>query len=224
MGIQVTFDDRGLRRAMAEYAIRRNKSDADVVNKAMRFILPAAGRRVRDKTKHVNASKIRSQLTTQSNRVGRGKRNQQDRLKNTLAAAIVAGRMRKKAPHVFPSRNGADNIDKARIAEFYDRVNRFVNSRARSANYLRAGFIPAYRKFDIPNRVPGQNKFKGHSTGVKAKPSLRHVAEAFATNQREGAFKMAPRAFVEAVRDTRRMFLKWLKAGIEQDAKKSGFH
>lgn len=223
MSVSITVDTRGLERAMATYARTRRKSDADVVNKAMRYVLPAAGRRVIAKTP--GGSAIRRELTGRARRIGRGKADR-DALADTMAASIVAGRIRKKQPNaVFPRRADADDIDKQRISDFYDRVRRFVNAKVRSANYLRAGFIPAYRKFGVgTGGVKGQTRFKGHSKGIKAVPSLRNVAEAYATNQREGAFKIAPRAFHEAIRDVRRLFLRWLKDDMERDARRSGFY
>jgi hypothetical protein len=223
MSVSFSIDQRGLQRAMTTYAVRRRKSDADVVNKAMRYVLPAAARRVKDKTP--GGIRIRRELTGRAKRIGRGK-SDRDALANTVAAAIVAGTLRKKNPNaVLPRRKDADAIDMGRINDFYERVRRLVNAKVRSANFLRAGFIPAFRQFMVPNRgVPGQQRFKGRSKGIKALPSLLGVAEAYATNQREGAFKIAPRAFHEAVRDTRRLFLKWIKDDMNAEAKRSGFY
>ena len=222
MSIQFSIDQRGLHRALTTYAVTRRKSDADVVNKAMRYVLPFAAKRVKDKTP--GASAIRRELTGSARRIGRGRKDR-DALANTVAAALIAARMRKKGPVVMPSRKDADTIDKQRIGNFYDKVRTFVNARVRSANYLRTGFIPAFRQFSVPNRgAPGQTHFKGRSKGIKAIPSLTGVAEAYATNQREGAFKIAPRAFHEAVRDVQRLFLKWLRADVEATAKRSGFY
>lgn len=221
MSVRFDIDQRGLQRAMARYAATRNKSDADVVNRAMRYLLPFAARRVKVKTPGPN--KIRRELSGRARRIGRGKADR-DALANTLAASIVAARMRKKGAVVFPRRQDADATDLRRIGDFYDKVRTFVNARVRSANFLRAGFIPAFRQFNVPNRAPaGQSRFKGRSRGIKAKPSLTGIAEAFATNQREGAFKIAPRAFHEAVRDVRRQFLRWLRADLRADATRSGF-
>lgn len=222
MSVRFDIDQRGLQRAMARYAATRNRSDADVVNRAMRYLLPFAARRVKDKTP--GAGKIRRELTGRSRRIGRGK-SDRDALANTLAASIVAARMRKKGPVVFPRRQDADATDLRRIGDFYDRVRSFVNARVRSANFLRAGFIPAFRQFNVPGRAPsGQVHFKGRSKGIKATPSLTGVVEAFASNRREGAFKIAPRAFHEAVRDVRRQFLRWLRADLRNDATRSGFY
>lgn len=223
MSVSFTVDQRGLQRAMTSYAVTRRKSDADVVNKAMRYVLPFAAKRVKDKTP--GGMRIRRELTHGAKRIGRGKKDR-DALANTVAAAIIAGRLRKKNPGaVLPRRKDADAIDLGRINDFYLRVRTFVNAKIRSANFLRAGFIPAFRKFDVPNRgVQGQQHFKGRSRGIKAKPSLTGIAEAFATKQREGAFKIAPNAFQQAVRDTRRIFLKWLREDVRRDAIRSGFY
>ena len=206
---------------MADHAIRRRKSDADVVNKAMRYVVPFAAKRVKDKTP--GAIKIRQQLANRPRRIGRGKADR-DALANTLAASIIAARMRKKGAVVMPRRQDADAIDLQRIGDFYDRVRQFVNARVRSANFLRAGFIPAFRQFNVPNRsVRGQSHFKGRSKGIKAKPSLTGKVEAFATNQREGAYKIAPNAFREALHDVKRLLLKWIDEDIKRDGKRSGF-
>lgn len=221
MSVRFDIDQRGLQRAMARYAATRNRSDADVVNKAMRYLLPFAARRVKDKTPGPN--KIRRELSGRARRIGRGK-SDRDALANTLAAALIAARMRKKAPTVLPRRSGADATDMSRIGDFYNRARTFVNARVRSANFLRAGFIPAFRQFNVPGRTPpGQNRFKGRSRGQKARSSLNGVAEAFATNRREGAFKIAPQAFHQAVRDVRRQFLGWLRADLRNEATRAGF-
>jgi hypothetical protein len=222
MSVQFSIDDRGLRRAMTAYAVTRRKSDADVVNKAMRYWLPFAARRVKDKTP--GPAKIRRELTKTANKISRGRNKSRDQLVNTVAAALIAARMRKKGA-ILPRRKDADAIDLKRINDFYTRVRLFVNARVRSANYLRAGFIPAFRQFNVPGRgVPGQNRFKGQSRGIKAKPSLTGQVEAFATNQREGAFKIAPNAFRHAIRDVQRQFLRWLRADVEGTARRSGFY
>jgi hypothetical protein len=59
---------------------------------------------------------------------------------------------------------------------------------------------------------------------LAAKPSLTGTVEAFATNQREGAFKIAPNAFRHAIRDVQRQFLRWLRADVEGTARRSGFY
>lgn len=220
----ITFDvdTKGLERALALYATKRQKSDADVVNKAMRYVLPAAARRVKVKTP--GPSSIRKELIGRPGRVSRGKKKR-DQLANTLASAIIAARLRKKGPQVFPTPKDADDTDLKRIGEFYDRVRTFVNARIRSANFLSAGFIPAFRQFNVPNKSPrGQIHFKGRSIGIKAKPALRGIAEAYARNSREAAYKIAPRAFIEAVRDVRKLFLKWVSDDMGRDAKRSGFY
>lgn len=221
MSIQFTIDTRDFERAAAMYAERKGKSDADVVNKAMRYLLPFAASRVRRKTK--GGGFIRRQLTNLPRRLSRGRNKAQNQLANTLAAAIIAARMKKKG-HVLPSRKGADSIDQRRISFFYDEVTRFVNSRVRSANFLRAGFIPAYRMFNVPgDGVPGAWRHKGHSKGIKAVPSLTKTVEAFASNRREGAYAIAPTAFSDALPEVTRQFLKWLEQDTIEQGRRSGF-
>lgn len=225
MSVSITVDTRGLERAMATYARTRRKGDSEVVNKAMRYILPAAARRVKDKTP--GEMHIKHDLMQGANSIIGGPRR--SIYSNTKAAAITAARLRKRGQliHLSP-RTGpqaSDKIKKSVNAQFFEKVRDLVNAKMRSAHYLRAGFIPAFRVFNVPFRGTGkQRRFKGVSKGIKAVPSLRGVAEAYATNQREGAFKIAPRAFHEAIRDVRRLFLRWLKDDMERDARRSGFY
>ena len=234
MNASLQVDSRMLERALLIYNANRYESEAKIVNKAMRYVLPAAAKRVKDKTP--GATAIRRELlspgrNSKAATVGAlsGRSRGQkvwDALANTRAAEIMAGRLRKKNKYaVFPQRGDADDIDIERITTFYDRTRRMVNARVRSANYLRAGFIPAFRKFDVPNpRVPGQNRFKFRSKGIKAQPSMSGIVEAFATNQRPGAFKIAPYAFKEAFRDIQRLFLRWAAEDVRRDALQAGFY
>jgi hypothetical protein len=225
MSVSFTVDQRGLQRAMTTYAVTRRKSDADVVNKAMRYVLPFAAKKVRDKTP--GEMHIKMQLMTGARSViGGPKRSQYS---NTLAAAIIASRLRKRgqlialSPKIGPQVNG--KLKKSINREFFDKVRTFVDAKKRSAHYLRAGFIPAFRVFNVPFRGAGkQRHFKGMSRGLKARPSLAGVAEAFAANRREGAYKIAPNAFRQAVRETRHLFLKWLREDVRRDAIRSGFY
>jgi hypothetical protein len=222
-GVQFSMDTRGLQRAMNTYATLKNKSDADVVNKAMRFWLPFAANKVKQKTP--GAANIRQELQKTAKRVTRGK-DKKEVLANTLAAAIVAGRMRKKGRFAYlPSSKDADKIDTGIINEFYEKVRTFIGARVRSANFLRAGFIPGFRQFNVPQRTPsGQIHFKGRSKGIKAKPKLSGVVEAYASNAREGAYKIAPNAFTSTARHVQRQFLIWIKQDINATAKRSGFY
>lgn len=225
MSVKFEIDTRGLNRALTTYTVTRRKSDADVVNKAMRYILPFAAKKVRDKTP--GEMHIKMQLMTGARSViGGPKRSQYS---NTLAAAIIASRLRKRgqlislSPKIGPQVNG--KLRKSINREFFDKVRTFVDAKKRSAHYLRAGFIPAFRVFNVPFRGAGkQRHFKGMSRGLKARPSLTGVAEAFAANRREGAYKIAPNAFRQAVRETRHLFLKWLREDVRRDAIRSGFY
>lgn len=212
MSVQFSIDQRGLQRALTTYAVTRRKSDADVVNKAMRYVLPAAARRVKDKTRGV--VKVRRELRARArNPIASKFKRGKGSWAGTLAAAIIAARLKKRG------------VLGKQTPDFWEMVDRFADAKMRSVNYLRAGFIPAFRHFHVPNlKAPGHTHFKGRSKGIKAVPSLTGVAEAFATNQREGAFKIAPRAFHEAVRDVQRLFLRWLRSDVEATAKRSGFY
>lgn len=233
MSVRFDIDTRGLNRAITAYTVKRGKSDADVVNKAMRFILPKAASYIKAKTP--GGLKIRAELTSHKQRetvkafkerTGGGTARDARRayLSNTLAASIIAARERKKGRTFFPKSYGA--VEKGSfVHSFYDKVEKLIKAKARSANFLRAGFIPAFRAFNIPQRGPSnQQRFKGRSGGLKARPSLTGVAEAFATNKREGAFRVDPRAFTKAIRVAQRTFLRWVSEDMGRDAKRSGFY
>lgn len=213
MSVSFTIDQRGLQRAMTSYAVTRRKSDADVVNKAMRYALPFAAKRVKDKTP--GPVKITRDLRAVArNPIASKFPRRRGAWSGTLAAGIIAERLKARG-----------KLSRKITPNFWEIVDTFVAAKLRSANFLRAGFIPAFRQFNVPNRgVNGQQHFKGRSRGIKAKPSLTGIAEAFATNQREGAFKIAPYAFRHAFRDTRRLFLKWLREDVRRDAIRSGFY
>jgi len=226
MSVQFTIDDRGLKRAMMTYAVMRNKSDADVVNKAMRYWLPFAAKRVKDATKHTTPGKVRADLKGNARKISTKATGRNRQLRNSVAAAIVASRWRDKGKVDFAKKIRGKRawINKASIDFFYSQVERLINARVRSVNYLRAGFIPAFQQFEVPNRgVPGHRRFKGRSRGIKAKPSFTKEVAAYATNQREGAFEMAPYAFKSSLRDVQAQFLRWLRADVEGTAKRSGF-
>lgn len=224
MSVRFDIDQRGLQRAMARYAATRNKSDADVVNKAMRYLLPFAARRVKDKTPGEMHIK-RDLMAGARSRINGPKRSVWS---NTKAAAIMAARLRKRGqlvavnPRIGPQPSA--KIAKLVRSDFFVLVRTLVAAKQRSAHYLRAGFIPAFRAFAIPFIGAGkQRRFKGRSVGIKAKPSISGIAEAFAANRREGAFKIAPQAFHQAVRDVRRQFLGWLRADLRNEATRAGF-
>jgi hypothetical protein len=211
MSVQFSIDQSGFHRAMATYAMRRNKTDADVVNKAMRYLLPFAAKRVKDKTPPER--RILNDLKAHTrNKIGQ-KFQRKGQWQGTLAAGIIAARLKAKG-----------KLSKKVTPDFWEKVEKMANAKLRSRNYLRAGFIPAFRQFKVPSRAPrGQKKFAGNSKGIKAVPSTTHIAEAYATNKRSGAYKIAPRAFHEAIRDVRRLFLRWLREEVISDAKRSGF-
>ena len=224
MSVSFQIDTRVLQKAMADYAIRRRKSDAEVVNKAMRYVLPFAAKRVKDKTPG-EAHIKRDLMTGARSVIGGPKRSQYS---NTRAAAITASRLRERGQLIAVSpKTGprvSDKIAKRLNSQFFEIVRALVYAKQRSAHYLRAGFIPAFLVFNVPFRGVGkQHRFKGRSKGIKAKPSLTGKVEAFATNQREGAYKIAPNAFREALHDVKRLFLKWIDEDIKRDGKRSGF-
>ena len=212
MRAALTWDTRGLTRAMAQYARLKGKSDADVVNKAMRFWVPFAAKRVKNETP--GPAKLRRALTNKARRA-KGSTDGDHDLRNSVVAAVVAGRLYKK--HGKKWRASVPNAD------FYEKVRKTLEAKVGSARYNQAGFIPAYRQFNIPNRVGGHTRFKGRSKGIKAVPSLRNVAEAFVTNQREGAAEIAPDAFRRSIPGVRRQFLRWLKQDMNRMARQSGF-
>lgn len=213
MSVRFDIDARGLNRALTRYAVTRRKSDADVVNKAMRYVLPAAAKRVKDKSKGPN--KVARDLRAKArNPIASNFRRQKGTWDGTLAAAIIASRLKARG-----------KLSKKITPNFRELVDTFAAAKIRSANFLRAGFIPSFRQFSVPNKgVVGQRYFKGRSRGIKARPSLMGVAEAFATNQREGAYNIAPHAFHAAVRDVRKLFLGWLREDVRRDAIRSGFY
>ncbi len=215
MSVQFTIDDRGLKRAMTTYAVMRGKSDADVVNKAMRYWLPFAAKRVKQKTPG-EGKILRDLRKPPRNPIGRRFKRGKDHFGGTLAAAIIAERLKQR---------GLLSKKHTPGAVFWQKVENLVGAKQNSAHFLRAGFIPAFRHFNVPDRgAPNKQKyFKGYSKGIKAVPSLTGTVEAFATNQREGAFKIAPNAFRHSIRDVQRQFLRWLRADVEGTAKRSGF-
>jgi hypothetical protein len=199
MSVVITVDDKNLRRALSQYAVMKQKGDAEVVNKAMRFWLPYAARRVIKKTP--GKRKVRAELTGPS----------RDYPGYTLAEAIVGWRFKKKKQKP--------------PANFKQIVENFKNARYNSVNFLRAGFIPAMKNFNVPRlRQTGtQVAYKGRSMGSLAKPSFLFKVEAFARNAREGVTKLAPEAFQDAMPDVTRQFIKMMEEDLRRSAKKSGF-
>jgi hypothetical protein len=100
-----------------------------------------------------------------------------------------------------------------------------VNARVRSVGFLAAGFIPAYKAFNVPRiGMPrNQKRFKGRSIGTKAVPASNGKVHAFASVQRLGAYLIAPRAFSSSIPEVRRQFIQWMRDDVNDVAKKTGF-
>jgi hypothetical protein len=102
---------------------------------------------------------------------------------------------------------------------------RFINARVRSIGYLAAGFIPAYKAFNVPQKgMPkNQKRFNGRSIGTKAVPVSSGKVTAFASVKRLGAFLVAPNAFSSSIPEVRRQFIQWMRDDVNEVAKKTGF-
>ena len=211
--VQIDVDMRGLQAAMRKYMDLKKKSGPEVVNKAMRFWLPFASSKVKKIVK--SPAQITSILTAPPN----SKRGSRKLLKafraigaiqGTRAAAIVAARMLKKGG--IPAN-----------AELQSKINQFMAARSRSAKYLSAGFIPAFRKFRVPPRGTKVDQSAGHSAGNPSLPSQGEYAHAHAVNAREATMIMAPTAFESSIPQVKAQFLKWLAEDVNKNAKRSGF-
>jgi hypothetical protein len=222
MSVQIKIDTKNLQKAMADYARMKKKTDAAVVNKGMRFWLPFAGSKVKDKTS--TAARVRTELTNQAKRISRGEKKKKTQLTNTVAAAIIAARLRKQGRNHFP-RASSGPKSATFVGEFYAMTERFVNARVRSIGYLAAGFIPSYRAFNVPMRGMPRNhkRFKGRSIGTKAVPVSSGKVTAFASVKRLGAFLIAPNAFSSSIPEVRRQFIQWMRDDVNEVAKKTGF-
>jgi hypothetical protein len=214
MSVMMTVDDRAFRAAAAEYARMKNKSDADVVNRAMRYWLPFAASRVIKRTKGIR--KVHSDLYKRPrNAIGSKFKRTRGAWGGTLAAGIIAARLKKRgrlSPKFTPP------------AVFWETVNNMVAAKANSVRHLQSGFIPAFRQFKVPNRsLRGHTRFKGRSVGQLATPSITHAVEAFARNAREGAVKITPNAFKDSLPDVTRQFIRWMEADMQRLAEKTGF-
>jgi hypothetical protein len=216
MSLIVKFNTMRLERAMAEYKKLKKKSDSSVVNKAMRFWLPFAANKVKQKS--TTAAQVRMELTGQSKRISKVEKKKRNQLTNSVAFAIVKSRLRKKGRKYFSKKA-------AFVSDFYETVENFVNARVRSIGFLAAGFIPAYKAFNVPTKgMPrNQKRFKGRSIGKKAVPVSNGKVTAFATVKREGAFIVAPKAFSSSIPEVRRQFIKWMEEDVKDVAKKTGF-
>jgi hypothetical protein len=222
MSVQIKIDTKNLEKAMADYARMKKKTDAAVVNKGMRFWLPFAGSKVKDKTS--TAARVRTELTNQAKRISRGEKKKKTQLTNTVAAAIIAARLRKQGRNHFP-RASSGPKSAAFVGEFYAMTERFINARVRSIGYLAAGFIPSYKAFNVPMRGMPRNhkRFKGRSIGTKAVPVSSGKVTAFASVKRLGAFLVAPNAFSSSIPEVRRQFINWMAQDVNEVAKKTGF-
>jgi hypothetical protein len=216
MSLLVKFNTSLLEKAMYDYKKLKKKSDASVVNKAMRFWLPFAANKVKQKS--TTAAQVRMELTGQSKRISKVEKKKRNQLTNSVAFAIVKARLRKKGRKHFSKKA-------AFVSDFYEAVESFVNARVRSIGFLAAGFIPAYKSFNVPRKdMPrNQKRFKGRSLGRKAVPVSNGKVTAFATVKREGAFIIAPKAFTSSIPEVRRQFIKWMEEDVKDVAKKTGF-
>jgi hypothetical protein len=223
MSLMVKFNTALLERAMADYKRMKKKTDASVVNKAMRFWLPFASDKV--KRRSTTAAQVRTELTGQAKRISRGQKKKRHQLTNTVAAAIIAARIRKKQGVKYFPKASSGPKSAAFVSDFYEAVQQFVNSRARSVGYLAAGFIPAYKAFNVPRiGMPrNQKRFKGRSIGTKAVPASNGKVHAFASVQRLGAYLIAPKAFSSSIPEVRRQFIQWMRDDVNEVAKKTGF-
>jgi hypothetical protein len=139
------------------------------------------------------------------------KSNNLGQYNNTVAAAIIFDRL-KKSGRPVPS-----NI--------VEKIDNFFHARNNSVNFLRAGFIPAYQLFKVPPKGNPKNQriFKGRSQGKLATSSMFFKVQAFARNAREGAAKVSPEAFREALPEVTAIFIKFMNQDLERIAKKTGF-
>ena len=223
MSLMVKFNTALLERAMADYKRMKKKTDASVVNKAMRFWLPFAANKVKQRS--ITPAKVRIELTGQAKKFSRAEKKKRHQLTNTVAAEIIAARIRKKQGiKYFPKASSGPN-SASFVSDFYETVERFVNARVRSVGFLAAGFIPAYKAFNVPRiGMPrNQKRFKGRSIGTKAVPASSGKVHAFASVQRLGAYLIAPRAFSSSIPEVRRQFIQWMRDDVNEVAKKTGF-
>jgi hypothetical protein len=207
MSVTLTVEDAALRRALSQYAQMKNKTDAEVVNKAMRYWLPFAARRIIKKTK--GQKKVTKDLMARAKNPK--KSNNLGQYNNTVAAAIILDRLKKSGRPV--------------PVNILEKIDNFFHARNNSVNFLRAGFIPAYKLFKVPPKGNPQNQknFKGKSQGKLATESAFFKVEAFARNAREGAVKIAPEAFREALPEVTAIFMKFMRQDMERIARNTGF-
>lgn len=208
MSVSLTVETKEFQRVLSKYAMTKGKTDADVVNKAMRYWTPFAAKRIINKTP--GSRKILQELLAPARSRYRTKKVK-SKFNNTAAAAIYIWRLKKQG---MPITN-----------DINDRIERFVGARANSAQFLRAGFIPAYREFGVPNRKAGtQRYFKSRSLGRKAIPSAFHKVTAFVTNAREGAHVISPTAFQESISEVENLFIKFMLADLQRVGRQFGMN
>ena len=208
MSVSLTVETKEFQRVLSKYAMAKGKTDAEVVNKAMRYWTPFAAKRIINKTP--GSRKILQELLAPARSRYRTKKVK-SKFNNTAAAAIFIWRLKKKGMPITNDLN--------------DRVERFVGARTNSAQFLRAGFIPAYREFGVPNRKAGtQRYFKSRSFGKKAIPSAFHKVTAFVTNAREGAHVISPTAFQESIREVENLFIKFMLADLQRVGRQFGMN
>jgi hypothetical protein len=208
MSVSLTVETSELQRVLSGYAQTKMKTDADVVNKAMRYWVPFAAKRVINKTP--GGSKVLQELLAPSKGRYKAKRAK-SKYNNTAAAAIFIWRLKQKGMPI--------------PADLNDRIDRFVGARQNSAQFLRAGFIPAYRQFGVPNKKAGtQRYFKSRSLGKKAIPSAFYKVIASAINAREGAYKIAPTAFSESLHEVERLFIKFMNDDLNRVGRQWGLN
>jgi hypothetical protein len=205
MNASLTIDDQKFNAAVKRFADLKGKTDEEVINKAMKYWVPFVSAKLIPKT----AGEIRTELTGQAARISRGRKKQAGQLRNTLAAAIIAARFRKR---------GLDT----RIPDFYFHVQKLVNSRGRSAGYIRAGMIPDMQKFGVPLRGVPRMKARGYSGGHKAK-LMGGFTVALSRDARAGASKRYPNAYRDSLPEVTRMFLKFIDQDYNKLATKTGF-
>jgi hypothetical protein len=106
-----------------------------------------------------------------------------------------------------------------------EKIDNFFHARNNSVNFLRAGFIPAYKLFKVPLKTTPSNQtiFKNRSQGKLATESPFFKVEAFARNAREGAVKIAPEAFREALPEVTAIFIKFMNQDLQRIANSTGF-
>jgi hypothetical protein len=173
----------------------------------MRYWLPFAARRIIKKTK--GQKKVTRDLMARAKNPK--KSNNLGQYNNTVAAAIILDRLKKSGRPV--------------PVNIVEKIDNFFHARNNSVNFLRAGFIPAYKLFKVPPKGNPSNQrvFKNRSQGKLATESAFFKVEAFARNAREGAAKIAPEAFRDALPEVTAIFIKFMNQDMQRIARSTGF-